>query len=76
MKIIRKLLFGLAVICLLMGIILVGVAMVTGSSFEAVMNHGVVGPYLEMEGSFIMDLLWQGADFVESFAVIGFEILG
>jgi len=76
MKIIRKLLLGLALVCLLMGIILVGVSMVTGSGFDRVVAHGVVGPYLEMEGNFIMDLLWQSADFVESFIVTGFEILG
>lgn len=71
MKIIRKILSVLAVICILMGIILAGVAMVTGSGFEAIMNHGVVDAYIAQEIDYLTGLFNQGAEFVTSFIVIG-----
>ena len=67
MKIIRKILSVLAVICIIMGIILAGVAMVTGSGVEAIMNHGTVDAYMAQEIEFLTGLYNQAAAFVMSF---------
>lgn len=71
MKILRKLITTLAVAAIGLGVIMMGVSMVTGGGLESVMTHQVAGQYIELQLNHIMDLLWQGADFVESFIVVG-----
>ena len=70
MKIIRKILSVLAVICILMGIILAGVAMVTGSGVEAIMTHGTVDAYIAQEIDFLAGIFNQAAAFVISFIAL------
>lgn len=71
MKIIRRILSVLAVVCIIMGIILAGVAMVTGSGFEAIMNHGTVDTYIALEIDYLVGLFNQAKTFVTSFIVLG-----
>ena len=65
MKILRKLLTTLSVTAIGLGIIMMGVSMVTGGGLGSVMSHQVAGQYIELQLGHIMDLLYQGAAWAE-----------
>lgn len=46
MKIITKSLLAIGIACLFFGVLLFGVAMLTGGDLESVTNHGIAMPYL------------------------------
>ncbi|MGE4353601.1 MAG: hypothetical protein AB7D36_05910 [Oscillospiraceae bacterium] len=46
MKILTKIIVSIGALCLGLGIISIGVAMLTGAGLTSVMNHGIVPEYI------------------------------
>lgn len=53
MKILSRVLVAVALVCLGLGIILMGVSMITGGGYESVATHQTAMPYIEKA--------WDGA---------------
>ena len=62
MKILSRILLAVGITCLCLGVILMGVSMITGGGYESVVTHQVATPYIEEQMNIVMDLLYRAAE--------------
>ena len=59
MKILAKITIGIGITCLVLGVIFIGVAMLTGAGYISIINHGIVPEYINGLLEQIMPLVAQ-----------------
>ncbi|MGI6029023.1 MAG: hypothetical protein ACOX81_06405 [Candidatus Heteroscillospira sp.] len=57
MRIIGKILFAAGLICLGVGVLLAGVAMLTGGGMDSIASHQIAIPYIERAVANVLSLL-------------------